>query len=360
MLTSLEIENFKSIRSGKMSDLAQVNVLVGRNNSGKSTVLDAILLMRCAFALDDYVGKSGLDQIINRRVQRGSKGFKELAHMLETNAPSVLNAEFIPGISILQREFAILQRWWFDRNQVELEFQENDSRIGQPRRVTPRSSVYDYKDSTSQEHVAAAGQSNVHFLRFITLSQLIDSSTIRVPYVEPIWEKLIINRQDRTLRGLVNEIYKLDIESFNMTPFGGSNRLVASLPQYSVAVDWLGDGLRYAINILSIGLLMKKTALLLEEPETHQHPESLRLLTETLFKLAKQQELQLFLTTHSMEFIGFALEAAEKEEIDLALHHLSLDQQGNFESRAISQPDARLLLDIGHDPCLHYKYTGVQ
>ena len=96
----------------------------------------------------------------------------------------------------------------------------------------------------------------------------------------------------------------------------------------------------------------------MEELETHQHPESLRKLTQTLFELAKQQDLQLFLTTHSMELITYALEAAEKKEIDLKLHHLSLSQEGTLRSIPMSLPTATLFLDIGHDPRLHYKYTG--
>ena len=51
---------------------------------------------------------------------------------------------------------------------------------------------------------------------------------------------------------------------------------------------------------IGLGLLLKGTAVLVEELETYQHPESLRKLTETLFEVAKEQDLQLFLTTHSM------------------------------------------------------------
>ena len=62
-----------------------------------------------------------------------------------------------------------------------------------------------------------------------------------------------------------------------------------------------GERFRFAANILALGVFLTDTALLIEELETHQHPESLRKLIETLFVLAKEQNLQLFLTTHSME-----------------------------------------------------------
>lgn len=41
-LTDITIENFRGIASAKLSGLADVTVLVGRNNCGKTTVLEAV------------------------------------------------------------------------------------------------------------------------------------------------------------------------------------------------------------------------------------------------------------------------------------------------------------------------------
>ena len=95
---------------------------------------------------------------------------------------------------------------------------------------------------------------------------------------------------------------------------------------------------------------------MVEELETHQHPDSLKKLTQTLFELAKRQNLQLFLTTHSWELMTYALEAAEEKGIGLAFHHVRLSEDGLFDSRAIAQPDAKLLMDMGHDIRRQDKY----
>ncbi|NJL30554.1 MAG: AAA family ATPase [Phycisphaerales bacterium] len=44
MIKSIAIENLRGIAEGKIDDLAQVNIIVGPNNSGKSTILDALLI----------------------------------------------------------------------------------------------------------------------------------------------------------------------------------------------------------------------------------------------------------------------------------------------------------------------------
>lgn len=43
-LTSLSLRNFKSIKEAKL-DLSPLTILVGRNSSGKSTLIQAILLL---------------------------------------------------------------------------------------------------------------------------------------------------------------------------------------------------------------------------------------------------------------------------------------------------------------------------
>ena len=88
MLRSLEIQNFKGIKQGKIDDLAQVNILVGRNNSGKSTILDALILLRSAIIGQDYLEENGIQQILSRRVDRGRGNFNydELWYGMRTGA----------------------------------------------------------------------------------------------------------------------------------------------------------------------------------------------------------------------------------------------------------------------------------
>ena len=49
MIERIEIERFKGIKYCKIDDLAQINLLIGRNNQGKSSVLESLLLASTAF-----------------------------------------------------------------------------------------------------------------------------------------------------------------------------------------------------------------------------------------------------------------------------------------------------------------------
>ena len=45
MLENLKIDNFKTHHSLRIDDLKAVNLIVGRNNTGKTSLLEAILLL---------------------------------------------------------------------------------------------------------------------------------------------------------------------------------------------------------------------------------------------------------------------------------------------------------------------------
>ena len=358
MLRSLEIQNFKGIKQGKIDDLAQVNILVGRNNSGKSTILDALVMLRAAVVGGDYLNRFGVQQILTRRVDPGTgdPGYDQLWFGMRTADPLDLEAVFKTGVDLKEQ--------WRSRgntNRPEATVELSEA-VGGPvvhswrsRGESPVAREYRNNDIWT----TIKGQTDESVATYLSLIHLLEPGLIHQAFDEGFWFELARDRRDKKVIGMLNDIYQTDIESLSFSLFPPpQRRLVAALPKTSVAVDWFGDGFRYAVNILSFGVVLEGTALLVEELETHQHPESLRKLIETLFELAKQQHLQLFLTTHSMELITYALDAAEEKEIELKLHHLSLDEEGILTSNVFTMPNAKVLLDMGHDPRLHYKYIG--
>jgi len=356
MLKSLEIQNFKGIKKGKIDDLAQVNILVGRNNSGKSTILDALILVRSAIIGRDYLDRSGIDQIFRRRVDQGSNkpSYDELWYGMVTGDPLRFEVAFDAG-AVLREEWLSTGNANVPNGTIELFRSSKDGPIHRWASRGEDNQARDYLNTGRWQEIKSLTDDQV--ATYLALVHILEPNLIHRSFNEGFWYELARDRKDKKVIEMLNDIYHTEIEGLSFSLFPPpQRRLVAALPETSLAVDWLGDGFRYAVNILSFGVVLQGTALLVEELETHQHPESLRKLVETLFELAKQQNLQLFLTTHSMELITYSLDAAEEKEIDLKLHHLRLDQEGTLTSTPFTRPNAELMLDIGHDPRLHEKY----
>jgi hypothetical protein len=94
MLTSLEIENFKSIAARQRIDFASLTLLFGANSAGKSTILQALLY------LHELLERGSAD--IDRTELGGNilelGGFARLVHKHDAQRTIVLRAEFAtPG-----------------------------------------------------------------------------------------------------------------------------------------------------------------------------------------------------------------------------------------------------------------------
>src|SRR5271154_6421015 len=91
---SIEIKRFRGIREGAVRDFADVNLLVGRNNSGKSTVVEAI--HRVAFSVPENPR-----DVLNRNLHEiwaGNRGEQhiyppELWYTLDQTHPINLSAD---------------------------------------------------------------------------------------------------------------------------------------------------------------------------------------------------------------------------------------------------------------------------
>ena len=99
----------------------------------------------------------------------------------------------------------------------------------------------------------------------------------------------------------------------------------------SVPFEFMGEGFRSLTRILwELSGDDLPDVVLLEEPDTHMHPEYVRKLVKFLVGLAREQGVQLFVTTHDNDFLN-----------DLFVEHLFPDR-GEFledELRVVQMQD---------------------
>jgi hypothetical protein len=315
MITKLELENWRGIKRGVIEGFQRINVLVGRNNSGKSSVLEAILLFNL----------SAEKLLLQRRPKQG----------------------------------------WIDFIFIG---QQNGARV----------KVHTIW-GTAERLIKADGASPVMVVGNFSHSKLmatfdkvvlIDDRQLSEPNLDEWYSQLLAREQrlDKEWIRLVNETYGLCVEyltrmKFPTFPTGESpERLVAVLGEpenRAVAVEWLGDGVRLGMTILASGLATEGGIMLLEEPENHQHPSALFALARSLVKLSQEHGNQIFTTTHSREWMQALLKAATELEFVGALKffHLQILPDGNLWVRSLDAPDAQVLEDIGYDLRFDYEFA---
>ncbi|WP_132057928.1 ATP-dependent nuclease [Halorussus amylolyticus] len=84
-----------------------------------------------------------------------------------------------------------------------------------------------------------------------------------------------------------------------------------------IPFDFMGDGFKSIVGLLweLMDEDVQNDIVLLEEPETHMHPGYIREVVYFLINLAREEDVQLFITTHDSDFInGFFTENLTDEE----------------------------------------------
>jgi len=325
LLRGVSIRNFRGIRSSEIKDFNQINVFIGEFGSGKSTIFDAIYLMRLSADRDEC-----LRRVLTRRTGR----HPDLRSYWYRYAP-----EEASGL-----------RYEFDSSTYHIQLQQHPQ---SPNHVVLNTSADTVSGNVEVTWELGGFGGNVAigkeatFTRGITLldarmlSNVLDSeSRTLTPIKERRLEEELLHflkKVFRTVRGF---------EFLGASPRRpGESRCSLSFDDARVQIDDVSDGVRNGLVILSTAFMLKSTALLLEEPENHMDPRSLDALLESLVDICRMNQLQLFVTTHRPEVLA-SLVGYGKELV--TVFHFSR-QDGEVRAKPSYWNDTRILIEMGWD-----------
>ncbi len=378
MITSLKVKRFRGIEEGELSDLSRVNILVGSNNSGKSSVLEAINMLYSLTNEGGVFGEDIIENLARIRVRRTAY-YPSLWYKYDDESPIEYEIGFDNGLE-LNADFDEGRRWLIKKPSFKV-------KIGEPRRFTEEEVmlkhlqygpfgdalylllgiddhreigkmflIKDLKPELQSYRVTNLVDCDKLLNSFGGLKSIIIGAEMVKNFAvieKGVFPTILQKRDDKKLIEILNEAYETEIEGLSYMPFSREKEdkreeyaLLLMLKDYSVRIDELGDGVKHAVAILSIILGVDISLLLLEEPEMHQHPKTFSYLAKSLSSLTAKAKTQMFITTHNLELIDAFLDTFKEE--DVSLYHLSL-RDGKLDARKIETPDAKVLDDLGID-----------
>jgi AAA15 family ATPase/GTPase len=290
-LHSVRIGRFRGIREGELQGFADVNLLIGRNNSGKSTVAEAITR-----ALGYLSQGQGRDPI--------NRNPSDLWNQIRRN----------PGLPApeswyrQEQSHALTIAVAIDGVNCAVNFSMN-----QAHSVT--------QGGTIQPDIRARRDHPVmQYALRLTLFRPLDATDQNIE--NNLWPQILANRRDKALTKALNEIFEMDAEQLQILP---DRRLLVLFSDYGLPLDVQGDGARLALRCLIMLAAIQGTLFIMEEPECHQHPGSLERFALAVARRAKEQEVQLLISTHSAECVRSFLKAAQEVSSECAVFHLKLE-----------------------------------
>lgn len=331
LLRDLTIENFRSFDKYQLNGLARVNLLVGDNNCGKTSVLEAacllasegdiavlnhLLELREDVAFVQMPGTElarqqyGATSLVFR--QKGDNSFGETNDLLRVRISANCG--------------------YTESRVAEILLLFGDTEHGVPDlsgQVVPALTVsYSEDSAVCRKHSTALGPSgligNMLLPRGINLRK--KPSTLFVPagglatkQVAEIWNVLArLKRDSYATRAL--QLIDDSIRQILPLPDTDSRRdILIDRGDTRVSLSEFGGG---AYSLLSIGCALGFTAgsiLLLDEIDTGLHYSRLPEMWRMVIKTAQELDVQVFATTHSLDCLN-GLQDAISSDPDLAEH----------------------------------------
>lgn len=295
MIARLEIEHFRGLDKLVLDGLARVNLIVGANNVGKTSVLEAVYLLH-EVGVDDAV-----QGVLRRRryVAGDARSAVELLHTQGATEPIRFRA--MSG-----------QRVW----STELVKAEGEY-IAQIHGHSSDGSASSLKTSLRAHHGSNGrlGRTPVTFFDFASLSDADVAERIGSLIVKRKRDKLVsaLQRVDRRVVGI--DQYKLPATSYVEA------WVDLGLPEL-LRLTQAGHGLRYATALFAELEQNANAIALIDEIEPALHHGALESVWRAIDGVSQANQLQLFVTTHSYECLQAAHKAMAERPSDLAVFRL--------------------------------------
>lgn len=302
----LNIKSFRSIKNLELSDLGQFNLLIGRNNCGKSTVLEAMYLAAGApqiplFAVNIGRGASTVQ----------NEGFVTLFNDFNIEKPfSVAYSEknYSRSIEVSAVKVDRIPQLIMRGTPQELsrigyyEIKVNANKMSNPYTVR-----YNQNGDTSESYVFSDSE----------IKLLTDDKSVRpVQFITADWQNsnvvdyidnLVVNKQKDAL---IQNLQKID-ERIRDIQIGNNNFIYIDIGLSKLMpIQFIGLGARKFITIASIVSSQKDGVLLIDEFENGLHFETMDVLWNAVISMCRERNIQILATTHSYECIESFVNAA--------------------------------------------------
>jgi len=391
----VRIENYKCLREFEFEP-SRINVFVGRNNTGKSSVLEAIGLT--ISSLNDFKDsiENDLVSIAIRGEDNPLHGFKirlPLKYLINVSSgknkseillkkddnclrlcieyfkdgypESDVGFDFIEYIGdlakkiarkIVKREYARYLRLYHLREKMKMENYEEilkkleDAIESEMEKIFNKLinaekvffSTYLNDEILRAFCLFATGERHT-FIKKLSAKPPMFFGTINVGGVYSISE--LYNRLVKTnrLSKALDEL-RINVEGFDdIRESEGELYCVYQNLREPIPLSFMGDGFIALVYATFIATLAENGVVILEEPETNMHPGYLDVLAE---QIVKNKKVQFFISTHSLELVEYLIKHAKLNNCSDDLQFVRMYRiDGDIGYEILSCEDARFEIE---------------
>jgi AAA15 family ATPase/GTPase len=317
-LESLKIHNFRGFDSLEMNNFSKINVLLGENNCGKTSILESIFLLS---------GMSNPELALNINLMRGlsinQNVLKYIFYNLDTNNKPSITGKFSQNTNRKVEISPIFEKNVVSR-ELETTIPENSLNTTS---LTTASDMLGLEYSFFIKKVHEQEKSFKTWLRFDKggIRQSLSST-----YKEGVFSKFLFSGAiDKGLSDQLKTLFvakKEHVLNDLLNKFDNKIKSLYALPngiyidkegiQERIPLQLMGEGIRRFLNIAATIAAnnAQNFICLIDEIENGLHYKSQELMWQTLFTLTRSANIQLFITTHSLEMLQSLTNVLKRSE----------------------------------------------
>jgi len=349
-LNSLHIRNFRAFEDFEVKKLGQLNLIVGKNNSGKSSVLEALRIYagNANRSLLNEIA-SGHDEAFRLPESGQSEDIQELPYEHFFNGRDFPNDDagaIIIGESLKSASALKINHVFFVEYEEEITGEGDEKYLRPRRKIVSKTEKNEGVDQELKQALAITKNNSTRlydlsqnsFSRRTNLSSdssevvpcaYIPTQFISIDELADIWDKVLFTEYESTaIKGL--QIISPECENIAFVKgdskySSGSSvsrneiRRTAKIKMKGASralpLNSIGDGMLRVLQLILKIVPAKGGFLLIDEFENGLHFSVQKQIWSLLFELAVKLDIQVFATTHSWDCVeSFAQVAQERTD----------------------------------------------
>jgi len=321
LIHKLSIKEFRGIRCCKdLIKLSHLTVLIGRNNSGKSTILEALSLLPNPNINDGITGRLRMESLLNLRRSK-LKGYKPLLYLYA-------------GSSTI--------KYYINNEILELQINEDGYRT----KINER-------DNASKPELAEFFHTKPDQLENLVLFIPNNTSIIQLieSKMDSLKELIMKEGHHAKIAKILNECVD---DEYSDIVFNGTIRIRKILPNNFVYIPLsdLGSGAEKVVKIMSLVEIIKPKLLLIDDFEAGFHPSLIKRVLQWL----NNKKWQTIISTHNIDVLN---KLVEINPVDVSILLLKKSNEDILSQKVFTLEKLENYLNANTDPRLLVDSLGL-
>ena len=331
---NINIKNFRGIEHLEVDDFSRVNVFLGQNNAGKSSVLECLLLLM-------GMSNPDLPQNVNSIRTRSFSGFSDLTYMFrnfDLNVRPQMSSELFDKT---KRKLELSMGYSFDEN-TQSNYPNDQIPTSETKTILNTLNLSFEEEGNNGISKYECGVT-VNREGFVVRKKMADGYLEKnsVAYISAdlsagnpandLVELAKRKRKDVVLESLKSFDNRITaIEILNNVVYVG----IEGIDQL-LSINMMGDGMRRFVNIVAASANPVNNIILIDEIDNGLHYSAYKKLWKAIFSLAVTTNKQVFVTTHSKEtllYLDRILEDTPDYQDELRVYTLERTKQKGYQA----------------------------